>query len=157
MKHYNITLNKTMQDTFNLKGESTDEVFDGIVPVIPLNPRIDIVKSASATNATNAIIFTTPIDKDFYLTHASLSVIKDATSTSIVSAITVTIDGVVPSIIQIAGITLTPQISQLVLCFNYPIKIDRGTQIRVTNSTNVGNIRADGCISGFTVETTKNT
>ena len=109
----------------------------------------DIIKSGQARNATTATIYTTPTDKDFYLTTALLSVIKDVTSTSTASDIAVTIGGVVVKLIVISEITLTAQTETIPQSYSFPLKIDRGTNIIIENSTNVAEINARGSITGF--------
>lgn len=132
------------------------QLADKVVPTMETNPKLlrrcNISKTTDAVNATSGTIYTTPSDKDFFLVSCCLGVIKDATSTSTGSNITVVIDGVSSPIARIPGITLTAQ-SKVVSCtFPAPIKIDRGTNITVTASTNVANIRATGVITGYLVE-----
>jgi len=129
-----------------------------IQPVMEVNPKLlracNIVKRATATNATTATIYTTPATQDFYLVAAAISYIKDVTSTSVFSRINITIDGVNVTLLEIPGITLTPATGQMSLNLTFPIKIDRGTNISVNNSTNVANINAIGTIVGYVVDNT---
>jgi len=155
MKNYNLSINQDLNRIFDLKGENTAEVADFIQPVREIEPRINIARSASAINSTAGTIYATPSDKDFYLTSASLSVIKDVTSTSLRSDVQVVIDGVTQSVLRISGITLTVQADSISQSYPISIKVDRGTNITVTNTTNVGNVTASGCIQGYTQETTK--
>jgi len=124
-----------------------------VMPVMEVNPKLlkiaNIVRSATAVNSTSSNMYTTPTDRDFYLTFANISVLKDVTSTSTETSIKVTIDGVLHRLISIAGISLTPQTLGTSQSFNIPIKIDRGTAIMVTNGTNVANINAWGNIAGY--------
>jgi len=76
-----------------------------------------VVVSATATNAGSATIITLPSDRDFYLTAGCLSVIKDVTSTSNSSNLTVVINGQTVSILRIAGITLTANAQTVTLSF----------------------------------------
>lgn len=155
MRHYNPTIGEDSVRLFNLKtGDALGEIIPVITPVIPIVPRINIIKRASALNATSATVYTTPTDKDFYLTNACLSVIKDVTSTSTSSTITAVVDGTTVNILEIASITLTVQENTVSQKWD-GLKLDRGSNINVTNSTNVANIRASACIQGYTVETVK--
>lgn len=126
------------------------------VPVVETNPkmlrRCEIVKTASAANATSATIYTTPADKDFYLSAVGLSCIKDATSTSTLSSIVTTVLGSSVVVIGIAGFTLTAQNDTMTLNFPVPIKVDRNVVISVNNSTNVANVTSRGSIAGYIVE-----
>lgn len=155
----NSDTKKEMNDA--MRGNSVSniaptKIADIVQPVININPkdyrRCNIVRSNNAANNTSATIYTTPLDKDFYLVSSSLFVIKDITATSTSSDIRVVVEGVTNSIIAISGITLTPQANGQTISFSSPIKIDRGTNITVINSTNVANIKASGTIIGYTVE-----
>jgi len=132
------------------------QIAEKVVPVIEVNPSqnrvANIVRVNVAVNATTATIYTTPTTKDFYLTGASLSLIKDATATSTRSYISIVIDGLNTGILDITGITLTPQNQTITISFPTPIKIDRGTNINIVNTTNVANVNARGDIIGYTVE-----
>lgn len=134
------------------------ELAKSIVPVMEVNPkllrRVNVVRRATASNATSAAIFTIPTDKDFYLTGCSISTIKDATSTSIRSDINAFVDGdnTARELLAIASITLTAQSATNSIDFSIPVKLTRGTQIVLANSTNVANIVSIGCIYGYTVD-----
>jgi hypothetical protein len=130
---------------------------DTVIPVIECNPKllqpVKIVRSNVATNATVATVYTTPTDQDFYLTSLSMSVIKDVTSTAIISYTSVIIDGMSNRLMRIYGLQLTPQSSNMAVSFVPPIKLDRGSVIVVGNDTLVANISAAASITGFVVET----
>lgn len=125
-----------------------------IIPTLEVNPLInaicDVVAQTTASNTTAATIYTTPTDKDFYLTSLTLSIIKDATSTSTFSDVRTTINGASVILTRIAGFTLTAQNSNMSLTLPIPVKLDRGVAITVNNGTNVANITSIGCIQGFT-------
>lgn len=129
---------------------------DTIVPVVEVNPRyariVTFAKNGNATNATATTIFTSDANVDTFITAVTLGVIKDVTSTSTVSAIEVYINGAAVNLIRIPGITLTVQSEMTTLSLNPPVKIDKNTTVRVTNATNVANIRAEACVMGFTVD-----
>lgn len=133
------------------------ELAEKVVPVLEVNPKLlrncNIVKSTSAVNSTSGTLYTTPTNQDFYLCAAELSVIKDATATSTSSTITCTPKGGAASIIlRIMGLTLTAQENSISISLRFPILLERGTTITVTNSTNVGNVSSSGTIFGYVVE-----
>lgn len=134
---------------------SPSNVAGQVIPVININPkhsrRCNITRATSATGSSGTI-YTAPTDKDFFIVACSLSVCKDVTATSTNSDINVTIDGATNPILSIAGLTLTAQSESVSLCFNSPIKIDRGTSVTISNTTNVANIRTRGTITGYTTE-----
>lgn len=135
------------------KDSVPNQIADKVVPVMEVNPKllrkIDIVKEAVATNQTSSTIYTTPGDRDFYITNAAISTIKDATSTSTVSAIRAYVNGVQIAIFRLPSFTLTAQNMSIMHDFKFPIKIDRNTAITVTNSTAVANITSYGLIFGY--------
>lgn len=128
--------------------------------VIDMTPRkhhvCDIVKTASGSGSANNTIYTTPTDCDFYITAITLGVIKDASATSVDSYVTCVIGGVTSRMISIPGITLTAQSETMSISFPFPIKVDRGTSVVLTNSTNVAVIKSTACIIGYTVQAPMN-
>jgi hypothetical protein len=132
------------------------QIADKVIPTMEVNPKMlricNIVKDGSATNATSATIYTTPTDKDFYLVSAQMSVIKDVTATSTNSFVNAVIDGLTSTMMRIRGLTLTPQSETISISLNPPLKIDRGTNITIGNTTNVANVSASGSIVGYTTE-----
>jgi len=126
-----------------------------IIPVIEVNPkllrRIDILKAGSVSNGTTSTVYTTPADQDFFIVAVSLSVTKDATSTSTSSGVTCIVGGAAVEITSIAGLTLTAQSSTISVALPTPIKVDRSSNITVTNSTNVANVRARANVLGYLV------
>jgi hypothetical protein len=133
-----------------------NKLSDVVVPVIDVSPAhnrvCEIVRAASAVNATSTTIYTTPTDKDFYLTAASISTIKDVTATSLASFIETNIGGAARQILYIIGLTLTVQSGQTSISFPVPIKIDRGVNIIIAHTTNVANVSSRGLIYGYTVD-----
>ena len=134
-----------------------NQLAEKVVPVIDVHPdhnRIaNVVVSDILANGTSATLYTTPTDRDFYLTSATLSTIKDATSTSTASAIEITPQvGLATKILSIVGLTLTAQNFSIATSFNCPILLKRGSSINITNSTNVANITSRAAITGYIVE-----
>lgn len=127
-----------------------------VVAVMEVNPKLlrraNTVKSGTASNALTQTIFTTPTDFDFYITGACLSMIKDATSQSVISTISAFVNGANQRVLAISGITLTAQADTIYATFSPPLKVDRGTAITVTNSNLTANVRADASIIGYSVE-----
>lgn len=133
------------------------QLAEKVVPVMEVNPkllrRINVCKNATANNATSATIYTTPTDKDFFITCVILSVSKDVTSTSLASAVAGTLfTGETISFAGITTETLKSEAHQEVISYPIPIQLKRGTTITVTNTTNVANILTRGLIFGYTVD-----
>lgn len=140
------------------RDKTPNELAEKIVPTFETNPALlrkcNIVRYALATNATATTIYGCPTSRDFYLCGASLSVIKDGTATSLSSSIQILPagDSNYSRVLSIAGLTLTAQSETQAVDFSRPILIERGTNISVINSTNVGNVTSIGCIWGYYVE-----
>lgn len=130
-----------------------NQIDNKVIPVLEVNPRllrrITIVKRNEASNSTSATLYVTPTNQDFYIVACHLSVIKDVTATSAISKINVLIDGAAINLAEIRSFSLTVQDRGIFLYFHFPIKIDRGNTITVTNSTNVANVAASGTIYGY--------
>jgi len=144
------------QRIFKLKGESTSEVADMIVPVVIVEPVINIIKQNTVTNATTATVYTTPADKDFYLVAIQMTTIKDVTSTNTYTYVAGVISGVGMTFFQLPCFTLTVQTLQAQLSLPLPIKLDRNTTVTVNQETNVANSKTNAVIYGYTVETINN-
>lgn len=130
------------------------QISNQIVPVLISNPERtpNIIKQASAINSTSSVIYTTPTDRDFYLTNVNIANIKDVTSTSALSYVACLVNGAPSIIVSVSGLTLTPSSASNTISFPYPIKIDRGTQITVNNSTNIANVSTTASIIGYTID-----
>lgn len=157
MKHYNPSYAEWFARLFNLKqgDQPGNEVLPYITPTVEVQPRINILRRVSLTNATAATIYTTPADKDFYLTHVTISMSKDATATVTDSNVFCIVDGVNRQILEMTSTTLTATTQSMVVSLEHPIKVDRNTAITLTANTAVANHKHAACISGYTVEVTK--
>ncbi len=151
-KHYNNDVSKQFYDVLKVKESSIDEIDEVIQPSFETNPKIvkdGLTIYATGTNSLATTLLTSSANQDLYITGASISVIKDITSTSTASTITCTKNGASMTLISIGGITLTPQSETMSVIFTHPIKIDRGTSIVGRCGTNVANIKADYIIHYF--------
>lgn len=156
MRHNNPSIAEDSVRIFNFKsGDSLGEINPVIQPIVQISPKINIIRSASATNATSGTIYATPTDKDFYVIGCMISHTRDVTATSTSSEIACSIDGLSRSLIKLNTITLTVGSKEASMSFTHPIKIDRNTNITVTNTTNTANLTTTGVIYGFTVEVVK--
>lgn len=157
---YNSDLTKELTKGAGLqtsKDVIPNQIAEKVVPVMEVNPKllrvVNVHQRNTATNATSATIYTTPADRDFYLTGLTISMIKDATATSTSSFISVYINGLQNQIAHIVSLTLTPQYAAYSKDFTVPIKLDRNTAIVIGNATNVANITSSGTIQGYIVDT----
>jgi len=156
---------------FNNNSALTKELIDGgrlqvvngvpqtinnnIQPVMEVNPKLLKVvnkTAVSTSTATSATIYTTPANQDFYLTFASLSVIKDVGNLSTSETIRVRIDGATSTILSIASISGTAQTQQTQLNFSPPIKCDKSSVIDLIATDATAVIRLVGIIGGYIVD-----
>lgn len=124
-----------------------------IIPTFDIGPQTaTIVRSGSATTTGSITVFTTPTDRDFFLTNASLSYSKDVTCDVATGAINLsaTIDGVSRNILSLANLTTLGQTQAGSISLNYPVKIDRNTSITVSGSFTLGSMSRTAQIQGFT-------
>jgi len=151
MKHYNPTLSEDMQRIFNIKsGENTDQVAEFIQPTKEILRKANIVRSASAAST----IWTTPSDKDFYLTGLNVCSSHAALDTGTAVSITLFVDGVSRSIVQLTGINgANPAEQSISHDFTHPVKVDRNTAITLNQAGAFTAVRA--VIIGYTEEVTK--
>lgn len=127
---------------------------DYYVPMILINDDIYYAQESfsehvTVANDSSEVIMTTDSVKDTYISSVTLGVIKDATSTSTLSAITCVINGATKTLVSIPGITLTVQSEVISASFSPPIKVDRSSAITLTSTTATANIRNAGTVSGF--------
>lgn len=134
-----------------------------IVPVMEVNPKLlrraNIVDgNARSTSGATVIIYTTPSDRDFYLTSLQWYLVKTAACDSATAAatITVVIDGATKSLVRYGEITLTAQEISESTTFTVPIKLDRGSAITFNSGTFTAGAKVyGGSITGYTVLNTR--
>lgn len=135
-----------------LKLDRNVEKIPAAIPVVETNPKLLknlLINSNTASNATSATVFSTPATQDYYLCAFTLSWCKDATATATLCALNVTVDGAVKITGRISGITLVATEQTLSVTLPHPIKVDRGTNINITNNNNVANVVASATIFGY--------
>lgn len=133
-----------------------NQVVNSVQPVIDVHPNhnrvCNIVKSNAGTSTGATTIYTTPIDKDFYLVGVFASITKDATCDNTEAVVNIIIDGSSNSIMRMGSQTLTAESKTASMVFPIPVKIDRNTVITITATKTAGNFSKAGSIVGYTVE-----
>lgn len=156
-KIYNSELSKEITQGAKLQtaeGKIPNELAAQVVPVMEVNPKLlkpaKIVRYVAATtNATNTL-YTTPTDKDFYLTGCMLTSAQDAASDNVGCNIRCSIDGAYQRVIQTTNIASTAGTNQLsVNLGSHPVKVDRGTVIYGAHGGTVGVTRLSAAIWGY--------
>lgn len=153
--NFNPLLSKRAADIFNVKNFDffSKEVGDKLIPVVPIIECSNIVRAGLCINATSQAIYTTPTDKDFYLTAATLSLIKDATSPSTYSILSCYVNGASYNIFSLPCLASTAQTLSISNSFPFPIKVDRGTAITIFNQSATANHTSAANITGYISET----
>lgn len=126
-----------------------------IQPCYEVNRRVaNVVRSGSFTASGTNTIFTTPTNRDFFMTGITLSICKDATC-DIASgriAITANVGGTSRDLIAISVLTTTAERDTISLEFAVPVKIDRSAAIATGGNTTfaAGNLVRSVTIYGYT-------
>ena len=124
-----------------------------VIDVTPnMNESCDVVVASPKSTTGTTTLYTTPSNKDFYLTGAWLSYTKDATCDTATGAlpITATLNGVAIQFLTLSKLTLTAEQRQISITFETPIKIDRNTIISFGTTWSVGNMIIAVGITGYT-------
>jgi hypothetical protein len=130
--------------------ELIQKVQDVISPVYPIQVKYATVAKQNANAATGSIlVYTTPIDRDFYLTAAFISITKDVTSDCVECYLNASVGGSARRILNIDMQTATAGSFNMNDSYAYPIKIDRGTDISVFGPFAAGTLLKRGTIIGF--------
>lgn len=126
-----------------------------IQAVLIVNPKVrTIFRAADLTGTGSATIFTTPADKDFYLTSAELTFVCDSAADTTFYRILITPDqqGAANCIIM-RKLTLTAEARNVTKSFPTPIKLARNSTITVATTLTVGASTVTGIIAGHEVDT----
>jgi len=129
------------------------EIGGGVNLVYPINQKYtSVFYEKVQTLSASTSIYTTPTDKDFYLTYLTLSVVKDAANDNTVTTLSASNRGVATRLCSLQFLTTTQATDHLELIFPYPIKLDRGTSISIVGSFAAGTMTKVASIGGFLVE-----
>lgn len=142
----------------SLKVDVLVEKVPEVVPTLEVHPRLvtcsQVVKYAVAVNNADTTIYQTPLNQDFYLTSASICMLRDATATSIIHRLRITVDdgsstGNLVELLAIPWITLTAGTQSMSISLPRPIKIKRGGYLSLMSTNTTGNYSFAGTITGF--------
>jgi hypothetical protein len=158
---HNTDLIKELKDggkLQQLRDVIPSQLADKVVPVMEVNPkmlrRTNVMKALAKATSGTSTIYTTPSDKDFFLTGAVLTLNKDAANDLATGTVNLTVvqDGETKTIIAMPVITLTAQDKTLVCPIIYPAKLDRGSVIAVSGTFGAGVLNRVGIITGFIID-----
>lgn len=151
MINRNSDITKEIIEDLKLQVAQGDKVLSPI-PVLEVNPKLvknGIAKTNTSSSNGNTTIYTTPTDKDFYLTGFIFSMTKDALCDTATALLRATTNSQVTDIAALGGITLTAQDKIIAVNLQHPIKIDKNTSIVLNCGKTAGSILLTGTIFGF--------
>jgi len=122
-----------------------------ITPVLELHKFSNILKQTSNSATANITVYTTPSDKDFYLTSASIEITKNAACDNTEGRLLVWVDNENLSVLKVLSQTLTAGSDHNNIVFPYPLKIDRGRSIQMVGAFGAGALTKSCTITGFTL------
>jgi len=126
-----------------------------IQPVLISNPEriVNVTRAIFKVTSGASTIFTTPTDRDFFLTYATLNVMADATADSTEYGMDIELaSGLGENVIEMNKLSLTAFQNSEGITFNPPVKLSRGSPIRIVQSFSVGASVIGGYIGGYTVD-----
>lgn len=130
------------------------KIVPSIQPVYEVYNKIANVQVSFAWTASGGgtTVYTTPVDRDFYLVGVQFSYIKDAACDQASGSfpLNLTINGTTSPVAMYETLTLTAQQGHGSHTFSVPIKIDRNTSITTTGrSFTAGTFRGRVTITGY--------
>jgi len=125
----------------------------GCAVVYPINHKYSTLSRYNATTLTGSTtLYTTPANKDFYITSACLAYHKDAACDSSIIHLTYIQDGATIRLLMLPQVTGEILQGQIANSYPFPIKCDRNTVIQYTGSFTAGTIFRAASITGFILE-----
>lgn len=154
VKHYNPSIAERLLRLFKWKGgEQVDsEVSPFIQPTIEIKPRLSIFKTAGNTVTTALTVYTTPTDKEFFLTNLFFSYEKNAACDNVEVYVSVQPIGTsaTTTIADIATLSLTASRDSQSISFETPLQLTKGTIIYLVGAFTVGAMIKTIQIQGYT-------
>lgn len=129
------------------------ELANNIQPIFDIQPKVStVLKSGARSSTGSSTIYTTPADKDFFLTFVTLTLTKDATCDNTLTSVSVVNGGATTNLAIITSQTLTAYTNQIVVNLSYPLKVDRNTAIQLSATFTAGTLSTRTTLGGFIVE-----
>jgi hypothetical protein len=133
------------------------ELAEKAIPVIDMTPRFHkvvdnsfvVVRTVTGTGAATTLPAT---GRTFYLTAVSLSNMSDVTADNTEIGVSCSIGGVYKNILTIQKLSLTAFNQTVSKIFVPPIKIDKGSDLRLSSTFTVGVSRSGAEFQGYFVD-----
>lgn len=125
-----------------------------ISPVININPSFTLlVRSNASTTTAATTAYTTPSDKDFYLTYLYMSNVKDAACDNTAVYLNVDVpDGGTQRIASFENIPSVATSKEIAINFTYPIKLRRNSIMSLVGTFTAGTMTKRILIGGFLLD-----
>jgi len=137
--------------------ETPKSLSNQVVPVFNVNPKdyrvINVIKDVASVTTGDSTVYTTPADKDFFLSSYILSTQADVTADSTFVKLQIIQDGTAKIIALMRKLTLTTFSGVVSMNLMNPIKVDRGTAITITQTFTVGASTVGAVICGYELDT----
>ena len=126
---------------------------NSIQPVLDIHPKFTtVLKTATIATTSGITVYTTPTDKDFYLTFISLAFVKDVNcDNATVYVQIVTNDGTI-RLPFFENVSLVAEAKQVSIDFSNPIKLSRNNVISLVGTFTAGALTKRATIGGFILE-----
>ena len=138
-----------------IRQQGTDvikKIQDTIIPVYPIHKKYaDNSFGIFSTTTADATVFTTPVDRDFYISSAHLSIVKDVVCDNVTCYFYAKVNS--KNLIMLSFLTPTTTITaeQSNASYPFPIKVDRGTAIVLSGAFTAGTMTKYAFITGFLI------
>ena len=114
---------------------------------------VDVVDGTIAATTSTATMVTTPTDRDFFLTGALMGFDKDDVCDGTSISIQATLFGKAETnIFFMSALTLVAQQRDNAMVYNPPIKLARGTTIKLAGAFTAGTMSKSASITGYTTD-----
>ena len=115
---------------------------NSVVPVIEVgsnNEEVEVMAANSRTTSGVSAVYTTPDDQDFYLTGWVFGYSADAACDGEIYELEITFEGAAKDVVQVRKLPLNGQYETFAKDLTCPIKLDRGTEIKIRQTFTLGN------------------
>lgn len=156
MEHQNREVTNRISDELKVTANViSTKVNDNIQPVISVNQEryVDIIRDAERSATGSGSLYTTPTDKDFYLTGVWLSNQSTVVCDNVYIEIYCYIGTAPRRLIRLVKPSVTAFSDAKFVSFPTPIKVTRGTSIDINSVFSAGASVSYGILYGYTVET----
>jgi len=150
----NSFLTKELVDGANIqvsREQPPTQLAEKVVPVMEVNPKllryVNLIKESGSSTTGNTTIWTTPTDRETYITAAFLAFAADVTADSTLYTLTCIVNGVAKALLTHRKITLTAGRDTSSISFPIPIKVDKGTNIVLTQTFTAGTSICTGMVA----------